>query len=286
MATRTSRTRPRNRNRNGARARGGKTMAQRADVHALYERAVQDPPTDVKFFAKTYRKLRGHEPQSMREDFCGTAALSLAWVRAGANRTAIGVDLSRETMDWGLTHRIEPAGPKYADRLELLCADVREPSKTKVDLTCALNFSYCTFKTRAALVEYFSAVHKGLNRDGVFILDLLGGTEAMGEDITDNDLGDFVYRWEQARFNIITHEIRCYIHFLFPDGSKLERAYTYDWRLWTAPELRELLLEAGFSKVHFFWEKTDRGGDGTGVFYEPSYVENQDLWWTFMAAER
>jgi hypothetical protein len=53
-----------------------------------------------------------------------------------------------------------------------------------------------------------------------------------------------------------------------------------------APELRDILLEAGFSKVHFYWEKTDAKGEGTGVFYEPDYVENQEIWWTYIAAER
>ena len=25
---------------------------------------------------------------------------------------------------------------------------------------------------------------------------------------------------------------------------------------------------------------------GTGIFYEPDYVENQEIWWTYIAAER
>ncbi|MCA9689115.1 MAG: class I SAM-dependent methyltransferase [Nannocystaceae bacterium] len=260
-------------------------MAEEADLHALYERAVQDPPGDVRFFSRTFKKLRGYKPISLREDFCGTASLCLAWARSGSERTAIGVDLSQETMDWGRA-RIDAAGRDYGERIELVCADVRDPKRPRVDVACALNFSYCVFKTRAELLEYFTAARGGLARDGVFFLDLLGGTESMCEDVTDNEHDGFIYRWEQERFNVITHEVLCHIHFLFPDGSKLDRAFTYDWRLWTAPELRELLLEAGFRKVHFYWEKVDADGEGTGNFGEPDYVENQEVWWTYMAAER
>ena len=260
-------------------------MASQADRHALYERAVQDPARDVRFFSRIYRKLRGHDALSLREDFCGTAALCHAWAESMPERTALGIDLCQETMDWGWRRRIAPAGQEVAGRISLVRADVREIKRPKVDLACALNFSYFCFKTRAELVEYFRVVRAGLGRDGLFFLDLLGGTESMCEGVTEHDHGDFVYRWEQARFNVINHDFLCYIHFDFPDGSRLSKAFTYEWRLWTPVELRELLVEAGFSKVHFFWEKTDADGEGTGVFYEPSYVENQEIWWTYMAAE-
>ncbi len=147
----------------------------------------------------------------------------------------------------GPRHRIVLAGRAVASRVSLVCADVREVKKPKVDIACALNFSYYCVKRRDELLDYFRAVHAGLAKDGLFLLDLLGGTEAILEGSTDNDHGDFIYRWEQARFDALTHDFLCHIHFLFPDGSKLLEAFTYDWRLWMAPELRDLLLEAGFS---------------------------------------
>jgi hypothetical protein len=263
-----------------------KTLAAQADPHALYERAVQDPASDVKFFTKIFRKLRGHDPVSLREDFCGTAVLCKAWAESSPERTAVGVDLSQETINWGLENRIVPAGRDVASRISLICGDVRDVRKPKVDVACALNFSYYCFKQRQELLDYFRAVHAGLGRDGVFFMDLLGGTEAISEGSTDNDLGTFIYRWEQAKFDALTHDFVCHIHFLFPDGSKLLNAYTYDWRLWMPPELRDILLEAGFSNVRFYWEKTNAEGEATGSFYEPDYVENQEIWWTYLAAER
>ena len=130
-----------------------RTLAAQADRHALYERAVQDPEGDVKFFARTYRKIRGHEPISMREDFCGTAALFADWARSSPARTAMGVDLSQDTINSGLERHIVPQGRAIASRINLVCADVREVKKPKVDLTCALNFSYYCFKQRAELLD-------------------------------------------------------------------------------------------------------------------------------------
>ncbi len=265
-----------------------KSLADKADRHELYERAVQDTDRDVELATWVFKKIRGYTPMRLREDFCGTAALCLSWVKSDPSRCALGIDLCGETMAWGKQNRIERAGETFASRIELQQADVRQPAAGGflADICTALNFSYNVFKTRAELLEYFTAVHRGLDRDGVFLIDLLGGSETMGVDHTDHNHGDFVYRWEQSRFNIIDHAIRCHIHFLFPDGSRLKNAFTYDWRLWTIPELRELLLEAGFSKVRFYWERTDKRGEGTGKFYEPDYVENQEVWWTYMAAEK
>ena len=59
---------------------------------------------------------------------------------------------------------------------------------------------------------------------------------------------------------------KCNIHFKFPDGSKIKRAFSYTWRLWTAPELRDMLLDAGFRNVTVYWEGEDDNGEGNGEF--------------------
>ena len=99
------------------------------------------------------------------------------------------------------------------------------------------------------------------------------------------------YVWDQAKFNPITHDFLCYIHFEFPDGSRLKRAYTYDWRLWTLPELREVLSEAGFSRVHVFWERFEDDPEGgeeqisTGEYRETLKANNQQAWVAYIVAE-
>ncbi len=37
-------------------------------------------------------------------------------------------------------------------------------------------------------------------------------------------------------------------------ANPLRRAFTYDWRLWSLPELREVLAEAGFERIEVLWD--------------------------------
>lgn len=269
------------------------TMASQADIHALYEKAVQEPESDVEFYNDTYQKIRGKKPLVLREDFCGTALISTEWCKSDPARKAIGVDLDGPTLDWGRQHNLDPAGDDVASRIQLIQANVLEVKEPKADVTCAMNFSYNIFRTRDALRDYFAAARDGLNEDGILILDMFGGTEAMDEMEEERDIDDddVTYIWDQDSFNPITNDITCYIHFNFSDGSEIQRAFTYTWRLWSIPEVRELMLEAGFSKVRVYWEKfidSDEDDDeleGTGEYYEAMEVENQESWIIYIAAE-
>jgi len=55
----------------------------------------------------------------------------------------------------------------------------------------ALNFSYCIFKTRDRLRDYFKAVRTSLKKDGLFVLDLYGGTEAIEAKLEPRDVAAF-----------------------------------------------------------------------------------------------
>jgi len=262
------------------------SLASRADRHDLYELAVQAPESDADTLASLFRRFRKREALSLREDFCGTAALSTAWVKGKRGRTAIGVDLDQPTLDWGLEHRVRPAGPEVAARVELRRANVLDGVGPKVDVAAGLNFSYCVLHERAALVAYFRAARRKLVDDGILVLDVFGGSETMGTKLNRRKVGKFTYRWEQRSFDPLSHHIVCAIGFEFPDGSSIDDAFYYDWRLWTVPELRDALLEAGFSRVRALWERTDFDGEGTNSFYEPKHVDNQESWWTYVVAER
>ncbi len=204
------------------------------------------------------------------------------------------MDIDTETLWWGEEHNIKPAGSDVASRIQLFNADVREIVEPKVDITCALNFSFCIFKTREALRNYFDKAREGLNDDGMLILDMFGGTECYDEleEETDLDEENATYIWEHARFNPIDNNIVCHIHYDFVDGSRLDKAFTYDWRLWSLQELRELLEEAGYSKVRIYWEEFEEDEDdddfmeGTGNFYEATEVENQESWMVYIVAEK
>ena len=78
----------------------------------------------------------------------------------------------------------------------------------------------------------------------------------------------------------------CHIHFKFPDKSKLKRAFTYVWRLWTLPEITELLTEAGFKNPTVYWEGTDEDGEGDGVFTPDDRGEADAGWIAYLSAEK
>jgi len=269
------------------------TFASQADRHVLYQKSVQDTDTELELMVEKYREIRGREPLSFREDFCGTALLSVAWCQGGEQRTAQGVDLCEETLNWGREYNLKPVADAIGSQIELVNANVLDISEPQVDITCALNFSYSVFKTRDLLRQYFAATLKGLNKEGVLMLDLFGGTEAIDSTKEKRKVeGEkFKFIWEQEKYNPITSEILCHIHFKFSDGSRIKRAFTYDWRLWTIPEVSELLLEAGYSKVHVYWEEyTDDEDDDdylvtTGKYIEVDEVENQESWVAYIFAE-
>jgi len=269
------------------------SQANNADIHVLYQKSVQDTEVELTLMVEKYKEIRDKEPISFREDFCGTALLSVDWCKSHDHRTAQGIDLCEDTLAWGRLHNLEPAGESVASRIDLKLANVLEVSEPKVDVTCALNFSYSIFKTRDTLRQYFEAAHKGLKEDGILMLDIFGGPEAIDTSEEDREVDDetFEFVWDQDKYNPITNEILCYIHFKFDDGSRIERAFIYDWRLWTIAEINELLLEAGFSKVHVYWEEyiddddDDEYLEGTGNYKEVSEVEQQESWVSYIFAE-
>lgn len=271
--------------------RKGPTLAERADKFALYQRSVQSPTVDIAFFDAEFRKLRGRQPLSVREDFCGTFLFSVEWCKSDPRRTAVGVDLDGPTLDWGRAHTLAAAPPDAAARVLLAQADVRDTTLPPVDLIVAMNFSYCIFKTRDDLRSYFAAAHKNLVADGVMALEVYGGTEAVVELVDERELkGGLTYVWEQEKFNPIDHHTLCHITWRFKDGSELRHAFTYDWRLWSLPELGEVLREAGFSEVRFYFERVEAEDEddeymtGTGEFEPHTEIENQEAWLGYVLA--
>lgn len=255
---------------------------------------MQRPEDDVAFFSDTFRRLRGREAKVLREDFCGTAKLSLVWCDSAPGRRAIGVDLDAATLEWARRHNVAPHARRLRGRLQLVQGDVLDVRTPPADVVCAMNFSFCVFKQRAQLRRYLERAREALADDGMIFLELYGGTGAIEPVKEGRDVGGCTYVWEQRSFDPISNETLCYIHFEFPDGSRLERAFTYDWRLWTIPELRDLLLEVGFSRVRVFWATLDEdeaNADddmvyGDGDYVELTEAEQQYSWLVYVAGEK
>lgn len=262
------------------------TLAERADRYALYQRSVQDVAWEMHFVEQTFRALRKRAPQKLREDFCGTALAACEWVRCGRWHQAIGVDIDPAVLAWGRQHNVARLAPRIARRLQLLQADVLKVRVPLVDIILAFNFSYWVFKERALLREYFRQVRQGLAADGIFMLDAYGGYDAFREMREREDFGRFTYIWEQAAYEPVSGQTTCHIHFSFPDGSRLRQAFSYHWRLWTLPELRELLTEAGFEKTTVYFEGTDeKTGQGNGVFQPAIRGEADPAWIAYLVAQ-
>merc|ERR1712113_656104 len=95
-------------------------MAEQADVLALYQAAVQDPSFDIDILTEIFQEERGRRPMRLREDFCGTALASVAWVASDSGRCAIGVDLDGPTLAWGQINNVKTAGDSVSSRIRLV----------------------------------------------------------------------------------------------------------------------------------------------------------------------
>jgi cyclopropane fatty-acyl-phospholipid synthase-like methyltransferase len=263
----------------GRAGRRAPTLAARADRHALYEKSVQNAEAEIDFVDTTFRALRGRRARWLREDFCGTANVCAEWVRRRRDNVAIGVDLDASVLAWGREHHIDPLSPAARKRVRLLEANVLSAKTRHVDVLLAMNFSYWIFKTREQMREYFGTVRRNLVKDGLFVLDCYGGYDAFRVLKEPRKVGRFTYVWEQASYNPLTGDMTCHIHFKFKDGSSLKQAFSYEWRLWTLPEIRELLTEAGFKQVIVYTQGWDeKSGEPNGEF-SPAETADPDAGW-------
>ncbi|HEY1991570.1 MAG TPA: class I SAM-dependent methyltransferase [Gammaproteobacteria bacterium] len=263
------------------------TQAERADRYVLYQNSVQDADWEIDFMTGLYKGMRGRSPKRLREDFCGTGLFSCAWVKSAPDREAVGVDLDPEVLAWSRAHNLPKLKPAALKRLELVQADVMGVKAAPADIVCAFNFSYWIFKERAALRRYFENVRPGLKADGIFMLDAFGGYDA-GKVLKEReDMGRFTYIWDQAEYDPVTGSITCHIHYAFPDGSRLKQAFSYHWRLWTLPELQEILAEAGFHNVRVWWQGTDpKTGEGSDEFTPVEHGDPDPSWIAYIVAEK
>jgi SAM-dependent methyltransferase len=256
------------------------------DKYDYYIKAVQSPEEDVQFLSKTFQQLTGKEPKILGEDFCGTFKLCAEWIKLSPTKQAVAVDLSEEPLRWGKENILSSLNSSQRDRLQIIHGDVMDKDLPKIDLMAAMNFSYYLFRTRDELRRYFKNVHHRLNPGGLFFADCFGGTDISDDVEEEVDHEDFLYYWHQESFDPITHFAKFHIHFQVNGEPKREKVFTYDWRMWGIPEIREIMHEAGFSKTRVFWEHSDEIGDGTGDFYEAESAESCAGWIAYVVGER
>jgi SAM-dependent methyltransferase len=255
------------------------------DKYELYRKAVQSAENDVQFIRDTYVELKKKQPRVFREDFCGTFALSTEWIKLNPRHESIGIDLDPEPIAYGKQNYFSKLKPEQQRRLKLIEGNVMDPNLPKADIVAAMNFSYFCFKQRDLLKKYFANVYRTLGKDGIFLIDLFGGSQCYSaiEDTIKHE--GFTYYWDQTGFDPVTNEALFYIHFRVK-GKKIERVFTYDWRLWSIPELRDIMAEVGFKKSHVYWEGTAKDGSGDGNFTRVDHGEACESWIAYVVAEK
>ncbi|TDJ55900.1 MAG: class I SAM-dependent methyltransferase [Planctomycetota bacterium] len=237
------------------------------DRHKLYELCVQSPPELVPQLVA----IHGGTPRVLGEDFCGTAAISVEWTRHVDGGRAIAVDRDAESL----------ARIQRCDAIEVVAGDVvgdTDATRHAADVIWAGNFSIGELHTRSDLLAYLGHTRSRLEPGGLFACDLYGGESAFlaGSSDVEHPLPDgsvVVYTWEQCRADPLTGRVRNAMHFeVRRDGvveQSLRDAFTYDWRLWSVPELRDALVEVGFATIEIYARVPDAVDDAGTVYVQP-----------------
>lgn len=257
------------------------------DKYALYHKSVQNPEADIAFMKKAWkRKYDPSQFRTLREDFCGTFANTVAWVKKSQAHHGVGVDLDPEPISYGKKHYLSQLSSEQKTRINIVQDNVLAKDLPKADVVCAFNFSYYIFQDRKTLLSYFTNVYKKLNKQGMFIVDCFGGAKThIPNDHRVNFPSDkYIYSFEQTSFDPIQSRGKFAIHFLFKEGRSLKNAFTYDWRLWTIKEIREIMEESGFSSSIVLWEGVNQNGTGNGVFRVKESGEECESWTGYIAA--
>ena len=274
-----------NNNKKKRRSSASKTMADLADKYICYEESVQCVESEIDFVDTTFIKLRKRLAKTLREDFCGTMNTSCEWINRRETNTSICVDLDEDVLQWGKDNRLIKLTTEQKERITVVNDNVMTITTEPVDIVLAMNFSYWLLKERKLTIEYFKRIYETLTDDGIFFLDAYGGYEAFQELKEKTKNNHCTYIWDQHKYTPVTGIAKNYIHFKFKDGSRMMKAFTYEWRVWTLPELTEMLFEAGF-KPTVYWEQADEDGEGNGVFIPETEGEADAGWIAYLVAEK
>ena len=181
MASGTSKRSEKKKNKKNPKPNQSWRTAETADRHELYELSVQNVEGEVELVQQFFSDLGEGVCSRIREDFCGTGQFSAAWAKSDPSRSAVGVDLDAEVLEWGRGKLEERLDEETQNRVELLEGDVLQVTGNPVDAVLATNFSYYLFKTRSELKNYFMTARKHIRPGGIFIMDAYGGSESFEE---------------------------------------------------------------------------------------------------------
>ncbi len=220
------------------------TRAISTDKHDLYEHAVQSPAQTALFLHAAH----ANEPTTLCDDFCGAGAVARAFTTAYPDATAIAIDNDPDALA-ALKARCDD---DLAQRITTRKANV-VTTNAQADIIAALNFPVGYFHTRPDLLKYLKNARARLNPKGILVIDTYGGPTSFQTGRYEVKLDNGVrYTWEQRDANPLTGRVLNAMHFDIPGAKPLRDAFLYDWRLWSVPELRDALDEAGFTHTDVY----------------------------------
>lgn len=214
--------------------------------HALYEHCVTDPPRLCRFIDAVHAR----SPRVLREDFSGAGALARHWASRSPAHRAVAVDSDPRAL------RGVASSPRTTPRP----LDVRA-ARDRADIIAATNFPVGYFHSRPDLVDYLRRVRARLKPWGLYLCDTYGGRDAFTPlKLTARLRGPagetIEHTWEQRSADPITARVVDALHFRVSVPRRrpivLRDAFVYNWRLWSIPELRDALAEAGFRAVEVY----------------------------------
>ena len=237
----------------------------------LYEVCVQSP----KHVVDLLRAIHGEEPLLLGEDFAGSGAVSRAWVAQSGEHRAWCVD--RDATALSRCDGVE--------RLQTRAADVTDESAA-VDTIWVGNFSIGYHHDRPSLMAYLRHVRSRLKPSGVFVCDTYGGETAytrgevhryhqLPKQLAPDGAGGWRvrYTWEQREAHPLTGMVTNALHFRIERAGVIETelidAFIYHWRLWSVPELRDAMREAGFTSTGVYGQLPEAVDDQGRPYIRP-----------------
>jgi 2-polyprenyl-3-methyl-5-hydroxy-6-metoxy-1,4-benzoquinol methylase len=222
------------------------------DAHWKEVPAVADAITHLAnfdFYGETSKPQVSANPKVL-DLCCGFGRISAELARRGFSVT--GVDITESYLQ---TAKEEASHEKL--NIEYIKADAREFVRPDFfDLAVNLYISFGYFEDQKDDLLMVRNAYESLKSGGSFII------ETLGKEIAVRDFVDREW-FERAGFMVLTeYETLDSWTFLknrwilVKDGKKIERVFSQ--RLYSASELRSLLLEAGFSKVEIYgdWDES------------------------------
>lgn len=245
-----------------------------------YEACVQSPRHVVSLLRAIYRANTGTSPRVLHEDFCGTAAVSKRFVHDGDKASEVWQALATDLDDVAIAEAtrlldVSTSGVVVAKHDCLAGVDAVLPAGVQpelargADIIWTGNFSIGYAHDRATLMRYLRHCKQRVDAGnagfggGFLACDTYGGKGAfvLGslERTHTAKTGEQIrYLWEHEAADPMTGMVRNSISMrLLMEGEVLAeypRAFVYEWRLWSLAELREAMLEAGFTRVDVYKE--------------------------------